>query len=292
MRGRCKLCLKDSELENSHFIPKFIGKWLKKTSITGYFRESENTQKRKQDIPKQYLLCGDCEDLFSRWETKFANQIFYPYVKDPSIVKSYGPWLAKFAASVSWRTLIYMMSVRNLGEKDENFICDLQSAEHGLRKFLLGDEANLYKFEQHLYPVDKIESTNHFDLPTNINRYLLRTIAMDITQSPNEIFIYTKLPKFILLGVVKSDCTKKMRSSRLSISNGRFGPRTYNFPDGFGNYLIESAKEIWNRYDDIPEDQRKKIEQYAMDHPDKVLNSDLFEAIMDDYKMFGRDALN
>jgi hypothetical protein len=39
MRGICKLCKKEAKLEESHFIPKFIGKWVKKTSITGYLRE-------------------------------------------------------------------------------------------------------------------------------------------------------------------------------------------------------------------------------------------------------------
>lgn len=34
MNGICKLCKTPSVLEKSHFIPKVIGKWLKKTSIT------------------------------------------------------------------------------------------------------------------------------------------------------------------------------------------------------------------------------------------------------------------
>lgn len=66
--GTCQLCKTKSQLMRSHFIPKFVGKWLKKTSMTGYFRTNDNVNKRAQDTPKEYLLCGDCEKLFSAFE--------------------------------------------------------------------------------------------------------------------------------------------------------------------------------------------------------------------------------
>jgi len=39
MKGICKLCGNNDVLKESHFIPKFVGKWIKKTSVTGYIRE-------------------------------------------------------------------------------------------------------------------------------------------------------------------------------------------------------------------------------------------------------------
>ena len=80
MKGICKLCGKNDDLRESHFIPKFVGKWIKKTSVTGYIREKNEVQKRAQDIAKEHWLCGDCEQLFSRWEREFANKVFYPFV--------------------------------------------------------------------------------------------------------------------------------------------------------------------------------------------------------------------
>ncbi len=66
MHGICKLCKQEADLEISHFIPKFIGKWVKKTSITGFLREKNSINKRAQDLAKDYWLCGECEDLLSQ----------------------------------------------------------------------------------------------------------------------------------------------------------------------------------------------------------------------------------
>jgi len=54
---------------------------LKKTAF-GAIRSMGDFNRVVQDSEKHYLLCGDCEDLFSTYETKFANKFFYPYMKD------------------------------------------------------------------------------------------------------------------------------------------------------------------------------------------------------------------
>ena len=45
MNHICALCHESKELKESHFIPKFVGKWLKKTSATGYLRNVDNINK-------------------------------------------------------------------------------------------------------------------------------------------------------------------------------------------------------------------------------------------------------
>ncbi len=59
----CALCQEAKVLKKSHIVPKFIGKWIKKTSETGKFRDLD--YKRIQDSVKLYLLCGDCENILS-----------------------------------------------------------------------------------------------------------------------------------------------------------------------------------------------------------------------------------
>lgn len=291
MYGVCKLCKKEAQLELSHFIPKFIGKWLKKSSITGYLRDGNQVSKRQQDIAKEYWLCGSCEDLFSTWERSFSLKIFYPYIEDSSLVTSYGNWLSKFAASLSWRSLTYVRSKNKDETHSQDYLDTLEAAEKNLGDFLLGKANNLYEFEQHIYPLDVIESTSIDNLPTNINRYFLRAIAMDIVGNSQGTFIYTKLPSFIVIGVVKSKQSKEMRSSRVAIGGGIISPRQYVFPDGFGGYIIDAAKKVSDLYDQIPDEQLAKIEKYVVDNPDKVIDSKLFEAIVHDYERFGRKSL-
>jgi hypothetical protein len=76
----CALCDEAKPLRQSHFFPAFVFRWLRTISATGYFRNAINPNIRFQDGPKRPLLCGDCEELFSRAEQEFAKKIFHPYV--------------------------------------------------------------------------------------------------------------------------------------------------------------------------------------------------------------------
>ncbi len=81
----------------------------------------------------------------------------------------------------------------------------------------------------------------------------------------------------------------KIRPSRIAIKQGKISPREYYCPDGFINYIVEKANVVGDAYDSIPKEHRDKIEQYVVDNPEKAVNSKLFEAFMNDYKMLGDD---
>ena len=55
---------------------KIFWKLYKKNSLTGYLRNPNDVNKRKQDIYKENLLCKDCEEIFSKLETYFQKNIF------------------------------------------------------------------------------------------------------------------------------------------------------------------------------------------------------------------------
>jgi len=82
-----------------------------------------------------------------------------------------------------------------------------------------------------------------------------------------------------------------MRSSRVAISGGKISPRLYVFPDGFDGYIRDAANKISELYEEITEEQLAKMEQYAINNVDKVLDSKMFEAIVHDYERFGRKSL-
>ena len=284
VEGECKLCGALGELKLSHFIPKFVGKWVKETSATGYVRLTHNINKRAQDIAKDYWLCGSCEQLFSGWEREFANRIFYPFVKDETDTASYGDWLAKFCASLSWRTLSY---IRFMNPKSEEEIDEKETAMMlGLASFILGKTNNLGIYEQHLYPLDPIDSTNT-DVPENINRYFLRNMHMDVLSGNGNIMVYTKLPKFIILGLAGHSESKMLRSSRVSISGGKIAPQTYHWPTGFAEYLFGKAKVVGELYRTISSSQQAIIDKSIKSNPDRVATSGTFAAFQHDLEMFG-----
>lgn len=73
---KCAMCGQVKKLCESHIIPKFFGNYIKKNSLTGYLRNPNDVNKRKQDIYKENLLCKDCEEIFSKLETYFQKNIF------------------------------------------------------------------------------------------------------------------------------------------------------------------------------------------------------------------------
>ena len=106
----CQLCLKKKDLQDSHILPKFIYAWLKNTSATGYMRSLLAPNLRIQDGVKKKLLCLDCERLFATYEKQFAENIFFPYHNDPSVVVRYNEYFLKFSVSLTWRVFIYFIN--------------------------------------------------------------------------------------------------------------------------------------------------------------------------------------
>ena len=88
-------------------IPSFVGKWLKKTSATGYFIavDTEGAAERSQDIYKTQLLCIDCEGILNQHETYFANHIFHPFKNGTLSTITNDENIGKFAVSVNLRVL-------------------------------------------------------------------------------------------------------------------------------------------------------------------------------------------
>jgi hypothetical protein len=289
MIGNCRLCGNRDSLKLSHIVPNFIGKWTKETSATGFIRHYENINKRQQDFAKEYLLCGSCEELFSQWEREFSSRIFNPLIDRGDATVEYGEWLAKFCASLSWRTLTY---IREKNEDTENTweIESLDRARIKLSEFLLGKTDKVDEFEQHLFPLGGIISTTSRGLPNNINRYLMRTVHLDLLSTSKEIFIYTKFPMFILLGFVKVRSPEKMRSSKIAMKRGVISPRKYVWPTGLMEYIADKANSISNKYTEMSDKQQRAIDDYVKNNPERVANSETFKAFMHDYELFGKDA--
>jgi hypothetical protein len=196
----CRLCGETKELQESHIIPKFVFRWMKETSATGYLRFAQQPNLRVQDGIKCYLLCADCERRLNQWETQFASRIFHPLAQGTTSSAPYGPWLLSFCVSVSWRVLTNYLDNNHIQNVPATLMPDVHRAERAWREFLLGRVARPGRHEQHLVPLGAITTYTHADIPTNINRYFLRAIDMDIANDGNTVFVYTKIGPICDLG--------------------------------------------------------------------------------------------
>ena len=289
MKRICKLCGINDELQNSHIIPSFIYRWLKETSGTGFLRFGQTPNKRVQDGLKDYLLCSSCEGLFQKWETEFANKIFYPIVKNREIRFYYESWLLKFAVSLSWRVLTILKEKNTLSNFSQNLQTETDLALKKWSDFLLNKELNPGKYQQHMLPLDAIRKHSFDSLPSNINRYFLRVVDIDAASNMKEGFVYIKLPRILLVGFIHIEKPRQWENTIIHIKNGTLGADRYVLPKYIANYLLKQANKTQSISKKITEKQQNKIAESYKKNLDRFSNSDIFQALQRDVELFGEN---
>ncbi len=128
----CRLCRLRPTDEDSHILPKFVGRKAKKAGknrlipLTG-------PEQFVQDTTKLPFLCTVCEDEFGRaLETPFARIWFHRY---PNFAQDQKPSerAVRFYNSVAWRVLRYLM---DKGALPEQAMVDARATESSLRDHL------------------------------------------------------------------------------------------------------------------------------------------------------------
>ena len=219
--GICRLCLQKGPLCASHIISRFIFGSLTDNALTGRIRDTANPNLSLQDGPKKPLLCRTCDNkLVSSYETDFAKEVFYPLNQKAESVFRYGPWMAKFAASVTWRVLVTCVAV------DEKVPANIQRAENAWRDFLLDRKPNPGAFSLHMFLVPPNEPVvplplQGIETPANLNRYLMTCINFGLWGDNEAFLVYASLGGVLLVGKIAVPDTKQVwRPSRLSVKHG------------------------------------------------------------------------
>jgi len=292
MEARCRLCGSVDELQESHVLPKFVFKWLKDTSGTGYLRLGREPNKRVQDGYKRPWLCSNCEGLLNQWETLFANAVFHPINASSSARVRYGPWLLKFCISVSWRVLSTAKEDGGL-----NHFSDTQrdAADRALKAwsdFLFDKLPHPGVFEQHLLPLDAIQSYEGGDLPANINRYLLRTVDMDTVCNDRTAFVFSKVGRFVIVGFIDLREPRTWSGTKVHVREGVIEPRSYSLPAKFAEYLIGQARRFAEIHKKISPRQREKIDENMERNLEQLADSESFAAMDHDVRLFGTAAFD
>ena len=284
MKGICHLCDNSKERAESHVIPSFVYKWIKKSSGSGYLRAGLNPNRRVQDGNKYYWLCGDCEGLFSKWENRFAKELFHPMVKGEVGKVSYDDWLLKFCVSVSWRVLHLYLVEHNLKHYSDQMKDNAKQTHQIWREFLIGARPHPDYCEQHFLPFGVIQNHTIDEMPTNINRYILRSVDFDAVAGERSAFIYSKLERFVIIGFIKAPNSRQWGGTKVHVKHGVVGPRNYEIPIEFNNYFMGKARGTSVAYAAISRKQNKKIEKAFRENIDDNLNSE-------DVRLFGGMAL-
>lgn len=288
-KGQCRLCAAESDLQLSHILPAFVFRWLRESSGNGHLRLSSAPNQRVQDGLKRHWLCTTCEAMLGRSETDFAAKLFYPYTSDGSSRIIYGEWLLHFCVSVSWRVLQLFKEDTSFKSYQSDAVAHISKAEATWKAFLLGQRPHPGPFQQHLLPFEAIESisTKPGYLSSNINRYLMRTVDMDLCRSETSNFIYSKLGRFVILGFIQEDRPNQWQGSKVHVKSGQIEPRRYTLPMQFFDYLNARARRTAELLSGISSRQAKKIDQALRTNIEEYIGSDEFVAMQNDVRMFG-----
>jgi hypothetical protein len=286
----CALCERDLPLRRSHIIPSFVFDWLKETSGAGHIRFAENVNLRVQDGLKPKLLCGGCEQRFGQWEKMFAEQVFTPLNRREADKFRYGTWMEKFAVSVSWRVLTVHKLIDGLADFPPTVIEAADSALLRWKQFLLDIKSNPGPFEQHMLPVDILESATVPGMPSNMNRYLARAVEIYIAYSGSNGIVYSKMGRIILFGFIQMSNTKSWQGTKLNVKSGTLGSDNYNLPSSIGDFLMDRANRMAASQAKMSARQREILNDAIYENPDRIAQSESFLAMQQDVAMFGEAA--
>ncbi len=283
MNGTCKLCQKHTKLNDSHIIPKFIHNWQKKTSFTGNIRSSENIDKVNQGGFKDYLFCNECEQHFSKLETNFSKEFFYPFI-DENILNLYDINLSKFVISLAWRVLIKYKKDKLFDKFEDSTIKKINRYEIIWREYLLSDtneipkdiNHNIYILYENLYP------------HPSFNRYLRTSEATFMSDSEGGSYFYIKLPYFTFLAFVENYNYKYWGNSEIQ-NYGYIDLKTQYMHTSMEDIIKESCETVKNSVKQYSETQYIKSQNRF--NKANFYNTHAFEMAVEDFKNYGDESL-
>ncbi len=290
MTGECPMCGSVSELQMSHIVPAFVWRWLKETSGTGYMRRINAPNRRIQDGFKARMLCLRCEQLLSPWEKQFADSVFRPLQSDNLPVFRYSSWLARFCSSLSWRVVRQLRNEDQLADLPSHLLLASERALDIWASVTVGQIPSPGEFEQHIIPLDSLSFMDQPDVPTNLNRYILRTVDCDVAYADDDAFVYTKMCNLAIIGFIRVSKPNLWRGTKIHAAGGAFGVGPYVIPTDVGHYILDRARTVQMAQMSKSPRQRQVIMQAAKSDPERMDRSESIRALDYDVIMFGEKA--
>lgn len=275
----CALCGQPKELQLSHIVPKFIINHLKKTSI-GKIR---NQEKAVQDGEKHYLLCHDCEELFSRSERAFANQIFYPYLRDHKDNFNYSKDIYYFITSLSWRSLyLDICDFVKEGTLKVEVLEKLIESEKVMRSFLLGKRSDLEGIEHHIFFFDRVDAVENIPNSDEINLIVHRMIRSYTGYQVNTIFTISDLCGILVITLYQKDDCEKWENTEIVNSEGTIIAKDQHIEGLVGNEIAYWCEDAQKMKKELPESDFDRMVKKLQEIGEDIKNFPIYQDVEDD----------
>ncbi|MGK9490270.1 hypothetical protein [Bacillus pumilus] len=286
---KCALCGEETNLELSHIVPKMVMRTLKKTAA-GNIRNSENPNIPAQDSEKHYMLCGNCEDLFSEKETYFANTLFHPYIKKEKMKFDYDSKLFYFLTSLSWRSL-YL----DLIDFTENHVVGIDalecliSCEKIMKDYLLNNRNNIETIEHHLFFFDEIReitgNTEMAELRPHVTFHRGITSYTFCFEDDGTYGTITNMMGIVLITLYKKGSREKWEGTEVLNSIGSIEAKDQKIISVVGNEFTNILKTAQVASNSIREKQMGKMIENLKNKADKIKVYPVFRDWQSDCKL-------
>ena len=268
----CQLHNGEAELCDSHIIPKFVYRWMKKSG-TGRLRQIKKLNTPIQDGIKTKMLCKNCEDKFSIAEKWFNENVFTPYLENKDYIVQNNPQLLYFTVSILWRILKLFKDDGNTYKYKDT----LDSAEVEWRNFLIKNQA-LKGFKN----LNIVLIDTDYWITEKSDLYYSRAVDIEIAESDEICFVYAKFSRFILIGEITGFSGKEFENTNLATE-----------PDFSSSNQMINHQEIFDffrsridnikGYDDLSQEQQRKNDKFHGTKNNNLENSD-YKRIINKYR--------
>lgn len=280
--GQCALCRQNKKLKLSHIVPNFVGRRLKNTS-PGSIRVTNEPNKVAQDIEKHFMLCHDCEELFSARERWFANIFFNPYQDINETIYDYNENLTYFIVSLSWRSLYldlteYVMDT----DFDQDILMTLFRAEEIMHDYLMGKRADIGFIENHIFFLDRIQSISNMDASKNPSLAMHRSISSYTAYNGATSFTISNLMGILIVTFYSMHSKEKWINTKINLGIGRIEARNQNITSVVGKEIqhwMNQSEEAKNNLSPI---QKKKIEEKFKNIGEDIKKYPIYQDFEDD----------
>lgn len=293
MKGLCVLCEKNQELRNSHLIPAFVYDWLRETSATGFMRGAIDANKRVQDGRKKRLFCGECEQRLGIDESKFASNIFHPFVteeldewgRQTNTIESfdYEEWLLRFIISLQYRHILCVGEdvKRGVGSGKYQDLMDLIPI---WRDYLRGDRSDTGDNRSYVIFLQNLafgSGTVPKDIDDKVNSYLLRSVDATVASGKKDLGVYTKIGPIVIFTTIYPSELKKMNAIVVR-KKGRIPTAQILRNSRLNRFIFISRPKEAMSLVKISEKQQERIEETVAKDLRRAANSIGAKAYMSD----------
>lgn len=280
--GQCALCRLNKELQLSHIVPNFVGRKMKKTA-PGNIRVTNEPNKVAQDIEKHFMLCHECEELFSAKERWFANNIFNPWQDADESRFEYDENLTYFIVSLSWRSLYLDLEEYSCDKEfNQDILMIMFRAEQNMREYLLSKKQTLEGIQNHIFFFDRIQSVNNMDLEKSPSVAMHRSISSYSAYNGKTSFTVSNLMGILIVTFYSMDSNEQWTKTKIELSNGVIEAKNQGMVSVVGNEIQHWMDEAERAKSNLSEGQKKKIIERMNSLGDDIKEYAIYQDWLDD----------